>query len=171
MNELTDGSQHSYLTDAALASWLLGDAKKLEGTPGYNNMQSAMRQAAFRLDPESAPWLAGGEESERTLEQVSASMKSEVFRGLSAYFAQSDGSASWGDLELSKMMHEEADKLMRDLHPGSDTVVDRSLAETDEETDEETARWEAYARGEGLVYNMPNSSERRAFIAALREVL
>ena len=57
MNELTDGSYHSKMSDADLAFWLVEDAKKFENRTGYNNMQSAMRQAAKRLDPASAPWL------------------------------------------------------------------------------------------------------------------
>jgi len=57
MNELTDGTHHSKFSDAALAFWLVEDAKKFENRPGYNNMQSAMRQAANRLAPESTPWL------------------------------------------------------------------------------------------------------------------
>ena len=57
MNELTDGSYHSKMSDASLAFWLVEDAKKFGDKPGYNNMLSAMRQAAKRLDPASTPWL------------------------------------------------------------------------------------------------------------------
>jgi len=60
MNELTDGSVHAKKTDTELAWWLVEDAKKFGDRPGYNNMLSAMRQAAFRLDPESTPWLTEG---------------------------------------------------------------------------------------------------------------
>jgi len=61
MNPLTDGTYHSAITDAELAYWLVEDAKKLNGKPGMNNVQSSMRQAAMRLWPASTPWLGGVE--------------------------------------------------------------------------------------------------------------
>lgn len=57
MDKLTDGSQLAKLSDSDLAFWLVEDAKKLDGRPGMNNVQSSIRQAAFRLDPAAAPWL------------------------------------------------------------------------------------------------------------------
>lgn len=61
MDKLTDGSYHDKMTDSELAYWLVEDAKKLEGKPGMNNVQSSIRQAAKRLDPTSTPWLGGGD--------------------------------------------------------------------------------------------------------------
>lgn len=63
MNSLTDGSYHAKMTDSELAYWLVGDAMKVDGQPGMNNVASSIRQAAFRLDPESTPWLVGNDES------------------------------------------------------------------------------------------------------------
>lgn len=57
MNKTTDGSFHAVMTDQELAAWLLGDAQKVDGKPGMNNVASAIRQAAFRLDPSQVPWL------------------------------------------------------------------------------------------------------------------
>lgn len=58
MNALTDGSIFERTPDSELAFWLAEDAKKVDGKPGMNNVAASMRQAAFRLDPESAPWLS-----------------------------------------------------------------------------------------------------------------
>lgn len=63
MNSLTDGSYHARMTDSELAHWLAGDAMKVDGQPGMNNVASSIRQAAFRLDPESTPWLVDNDES------------------------------------------------------------------------------------------------------------
>lgn len=60
MNSLTDGSIFAEKTDSELAFWLAEDAKKVDGQPGMNNVAASIRQAAFRLDPESVPWLGGG---------------------------------------------------------------------------------------------------------------
>lgn len=57
MNSLTDGSIFNNMTNAELSAWLLGDAQKVDGKPGYNNVAASLRQAAYRLDPYSVPWL------------------------------------------------------------------------------------------------------------------